>query len=116
MYSIDENSGNIEMPRGDSAAIPIRITNNGDPVDISDYSLVFTVKEKLTDADMNEVFQVTITEHINPTNGETILKIPYQDTEVNVGKYHAEMRLDKGDTRDRFWTKFLIIKNAVTQN
>ena len=115
MYNIDENTGNIEMPRGDSASIPIRIVNNDIPVDLSEYTLVFTVKEKLTDNDASEVFQISITDHFNPTNGETILKIPYDKTEIDVGKYHAEMRLDKGDERDRFWTKFLIIKNAVTQ-
>jgi hypothetical protein len=85
----------IEIKRGTTLPITVTITDaNGAPVDLTGATVYFTAKtaESDTDAtDNNAAIKVDVTEHSDPTAGETEIVLTADDTTVNPASYHYDI-------------------------
>lgn len=85
----------IEIKRGTTLPITVTITDaNGAPVDLTGATVYFTAKtaESDTDAtDNNATIKVDVTEHSNPTEGETLIVLTADDTTVNPANYYYDI-------------------------
>lgn len=89
-----------EIIRGDTLILDVQITDNdGVEFDISNSTLIFTVKAKIEDPDSASVIQVRQTTHTDPNGGRSIIKIPAQMTaNLQAGKvYYWDIQLVKND-------------------
>jgi hypothetical protein len=61
--------------------------SSGDPIDITGYTFLFTVKDNLCDSDEDVIIKKVITSHIDPTAGQTKIIIDSEDTANKSGTY-----------------------------
>jgi hypothetical protein len=79
---------NLAIVRGDSISYNVNFTyDSGSAVNITNYIIFFTVKKSFQDNDSSALISKTISNHINPTGGETIISLNTTDTEISPGKY-----------------------------
>ncbi len=82
----------------------------GSPVDITGYTFLFVVKNKLTDSDGNALIYKEITTHSDPTNGITEITLIPADTSDKAGNYFYYYQLLDTSTKRR-----VVLKNANFQ-
>lgn len=63
------------------------LDSDSSPVDITNYTFLFTVKSHRTDLDENAIIKKEITSHSNPTGGVTQITINSTDTVNLSGDY-----------------------------
>ena len=87
----------ITLIKGDNETISVVFTDqNGDAIDITGYTVFFTVKSKdvLTETDdTNAIIKKDITNHSDPTKGETNIVLTTADTTIAVGIYLWDLQL-----------------------
>lgn len=84
----------FQIIRGDDVSLDITFTDqNGDPVDLTDTTVFFTVKRKLSETDEEAIITKEITSHTNPTNGETNVSLSKEDTDQKLGDYFWDLQL-----------------------
>lgn len=73
---------NISLKRGNDRNLRVTVTNAaGQPVDITGWSVRFTVKKVQTMSDADAIINKLITSHENPTGGITNIPINGSDTD-----------------------------------
>ncbi len=67
--------------------------------DITGWTIYFTCKENMIDADDNAKIKKDITSHSDPTNGKTLIELTITDTNL-IGSYHYDIKYkdDEGNT------------------
>lgn len=91
----------LSIIRGTDNNIKVNFTENGEPVDITGITLLFTVKAKCdinSSDDEDALIQKNITEHTDPTQGETEIILDNTDTDIPAGNYLWDLRILDGDT------------------
>ena len=58
---------------------------SGEPIDITGYTVFFTVKKNVNQTDDQAIISKTNTTHTNPTGGITIIQITTSDSDVTPG-------------------------------
>lgn len=66
---------------------------DGNVIDITDATVFFTVKKKLTDSDDDAVIKKEITDFADPTSGIAILTLTDTDTEISARSYYFDIQL-----------------------
>lgn len=61
--------------------------SDGDPIDITGDTFLFTVKDNLCDSDDEALIKKIITSHVDPTVGQTKIILVPADTADNSGSY-----------------------------
>ena len=91
----------LSVYRGDSKTYNLTFTDGGTALDITGYTIFFTVKVIVDDSadDTNAVISKTVTSHTDPTNGITEIVLSPTDTDIDVGTYDYDMQY-KTDTGD----------------
>lgn len=88
-------SQKIQVYEGDSHSITLTIGSGS--TDITGYTIYFTVKANVDDDDSNATMKKTITNHSNPTIGETEISILPADTKGQTSGDHVyDIRYDDG--------------------
>lgn len=83
------------------------LDSSGTPIDITGYTFLFVVKNKLTDSDGNALIYKEITTHSDPTNGVTEITLTSDDTNNKSGNYFYDYQwLDTSADRR------VVLKNA----
>lgn len=85
----------LTVTRGDNATYTLTITDSGGAVDITGYTIYFTVKRK-TDArkDDNEaLISKNVTSHTNAVGGITDVVLLNTDTEIDVGSHKFDFQM-----------------------
>lgn len=69
-------------------------SDTGSPEDISEWKIYFTVKTDRADADSAALIQKSVGsgEHLDPTNGSTIIHLSYSDTDLTPGTYWYDFK------------------------
>jgi len=89
---------NLEAERGDSLKRLINFTDkDDDPLDITGWTIYFTIKEKEDDSDENAKITKTITDHIDAENGETKVEVTAAELDELVGKHYYDYQYKKAD-------------------
>ena len=85
--------------RGDTVVIPLTFTQaDGNPLDLTGYTIWLTMKSSTDDADDDAVVQVSVTEHTDAVNGQTSITIPASTTaNIEPGKYMYDIQMVSGE-------------------
>lgn len=87
-------SNDLTVYRGDDKTYNLTFTDsNGDAIDITGYTIFFTVKNNKTDSDDDAVIKKDITSHIDPTNGKTQIILTDIDTAIAIKRYFYDIQL-----------------------
>ena len=75
---------NLELVRGNTKTYEIQFQKDGSPIDITGWTVFFTVKSvyDLPDTlpDAGAILKKDITSHSDPENGKTLISLSYQET------------------------------------
>jgi len=91
-----------EFYRGDDHTFALTFTDSaGAAVDISTWTVFFTMKTSRADLDANALITKDITVHDDATNGETSFIIYSTETASRVGSYYYDMQYRNAEGRIR---------------
>ena len=108
------NIMDMEIVRLDTKTIPLKFyTEHGD-TDITSWTIFFTMKEKITDADSAAKISKTITVHTNPLAGETEIPLVSADTAQNPGSYIYDVQVSYSGEIKTILTGTITILSGVT--
>lgn len=103
--------------RGDTHTINLTISSSGSRVDLTGYTVFFTVNaEKNPASDTSAVIQKNITSHTDPTEGQTTISLSSSDTaSVTPGSYWYDIQLKDGDGNITSFAKdrFLVVSDIT---
>jgi hypothetical protein len=85
----------IEVIRGDDITINATFKDdNGDAINITGYTVFFTVKDNYTSTtDSAALISKTVTTHSSPTTGATTFDLSNTDTNLSEGDYYYDFQL-----------------------
>lgn len=87
-------SPKIIIIKRDSYSFPITLEqSNGEPLDITGYTIFFTVKAMASAEDSTAIIQKNITEHTDPTEGESLITLTSTDTDQTAGEYWYDVQI-----------------------
>jgi hypothetical protein len=67
--------------------------SSGNPIDITGYSVFFTVKSEPNQPDSDALISKKVTSHSNPTQGITHITLTHDDTNIDEGDYIYDFQL-----------------------
>ena len=71
----------LRMVRGDSYNSTLTFSNESGPINITGWTIYFTLKKNWLQPDSEAALQKVITQHTNPTQGQTVLTLLPADTQ-----------------------------------
>jgi len=80
----------------DTRTFELRFKKNGAGIDITDWTIYFTVKEKMEDNDSSAIIKKDVTAHTDPSNGVTTIDLSSEDTD-HTGNYYYSIDYKDGD-------------------
>ena len=84
----------ISIKRDNDRNLKVTVTKNGVAVDITGWSVRFTVKKTANLTDAQAIINVLVTSHENPTGGITNIPINASDTTTEeVGRYVYDIKV-----------------------
>jgi len=84
---------NIETFRGDDLAWQLNFNDtNGDPIDITGWTIFFTMKDDRDDSDSEAVYQKTETMPSGSSEGTLLFTVPGEDVNTLVGPYYYDFQ------------------------
>ena len=87
-------STTLKVYRGDTKTYNLTFTDSASAaIDITGYTVFFTVKEKNTDTDANAKISKTVTSHSDATNGITTFSLTTTETDLEIKSYHYDIQL-----------------------
>lgn len=102
----------IEIIRGDDEQFELTFTDiDGDPIDLTDGTVFFTVKKSLSDDDDEALITKEITEFAAPTTGVARLVLSKTQTDIPEGRYFYDVQFKdsanmiSSTIRDKFYVK-----------
>lgn len=87
----------LTIIRGDDTTINITcLDDNGAAIDITGYTIFFTVKSNINDADASAVISKQTSSHTSPTQGRSTITLAHADTDIAEGDYIYDFQLVSG--------------------
>ena len=88
---------NLVIFRNTSKSFQLNFTeNNGNPKDITGWTIYFTVKEKMEDSDGLAKISKDITSHYDAKGGKTLISLETDDTDLK-GNYYYDVKFKDAD-------------------
>ena len=88
---------NLVSVRGDSIKIYLVFSLDGVPIDITGWTVYFTVKQNEDDPDSSAVISKTVTTHTDPTQGKTLIEVSADETYNLLGQYFYDVQSKNTD-------------------
>ena len=79
---------NLEIYRRSTKQYELYFTEDGIQMDITDWSIYFTVKTNMSDLDTGSKIKKIVTEHISAIEGKTLIELSPEDTDIPKGNYY----------------------------
>jgi hypothetical protein len=108
------NIYDFEIVREDTKTLPFEFYSESGKVDITDWTVFFTMKEKITDLDAAAKISKTITVHVDPTNGYTEIPLTSADTTQTPGNYIYDVQVKYDGEIKTILTGSITILSGVT--
>ena len=87
---------NLTIKRGDSKTYTLKFADeDNSPIDITGWTVFFTMKANIDDVDNDAKIKKDITTHTDPTNGETEISLSATDTAQDIGSYVFDIQIKK---------------------
>jgi hypothetical protein len=84
---------NMLVYRGDDFSMSLTFKDeNQDPIDITDWTISFTVKDKTYKADTDAKISIDVTDHVDPINGKTGIFVEHSLTDPLEGIYQYDIQ------------------------
>jgi len=96
-----ENPVKLEIIQGMTKTYELRFQEDGIAIDITGWTVYFTVKEAMNDLDAVAKIDKTITSFDEPTQGIAEIELSTTDTNITVGNYYFSVDV-KTDDSDEF--------------
>lgn len=77
----------LELYKKSTKAYELQFQKDGAGLDITDWTIYFTIKENMEDTDINAKVKKTITSHASPLEGKTLIELTSSDTNIDAGNY-----------------------------
>lgn len=90
---MDTQSDPIEIYRGNDEPLSVVIMDGTTPMNISGYSLWFNMKKDINDGDDLILITKTVTNHVDPLHGRSLITLTPDDTMLTPGNYVFEISL-----------------------
>lgn len=91
---------NLSLIRRDDVDLDITFTDkDGEPINISNATVYFTMKRKKTDSDDDAVLAIEVTSHSNPTAGETRVSLTNTETDLPPRYYFYDVQIKDSDDK-----------------
>ena len=107
----------FEIIRGDTVSLNMTFTDDDNaPIDLTGYTIFFTVKKDMNDTDAQAVIAVNTT--TGDATGKVTIDLTSDDTDVTEGAYHYDLQLVKGSivesTKSDILSVVRDVKNGVS--
>ena len=90
---------NLHVWRKTSKAYELQFTKNNRAIDITGWTIYFTVKSKKSDTDGEALIQKDVTSHSDPTQGITLISLSATETDIIGSKYYdIKIKDDEGNS------------------
>lgn len=94
VYNKGMANSKITIIRGDDVTRQMTFTNaDGTPFDLTNYTILFTVKKRVRDTDADALIAIEWNTHTNPTQGETTFSLTHNQTDITAGLYTYDFQL-----------------------
>lgn len=95
------NIYDFEIVKEDTWTKEFKFFNENGDINITGWTIFFTMKEKITDPDSAAKISKTITVHTDPTHGETAISLSSIDTTQTPGNYiyDVQIKTNSGDIK-----------------
>ena len=91
-------TANLSVIRGDDKYYIITIKDDdGVAIDITGWTVYFTVKEDTNDDDADAKIKKDVTSHTTPISGITQIHLTNEDTTLDVRNYYYDIQVKKSD-------------------
>lgn len=92
---------NLEIARKTNKTYGIEFKKNGQSIDITNWTIYFTVKENIKDSDAEAKIKKDIATHSDPINGKSIIPLRVEDTTLPAGNYYYDIKIkdDSGNIK-----------------
>jgi len=80
----------LKIYRKTTKSYELRFRKNGIAIDITNYTIYFSVKENMKDSDEDAKIFKVITSHLDAKNGKTLIELSKGDTDLR-GSYYYSM-------------------------
>jgi hypothetical protein len=100
----------LKIKRGDTKVYSLKFEDKCDiPIDITGWTVYFTVKSSVKDEDDDAIIKKDVTIHTDPTAGRTAISLSPSDTSVAPGNYiyDIQVKTASGDIHT-------ILENGIT--
>ena len=106
----------LEIFRRSTKAYELRFKKDGIVVDLTGWTIYFTVKDKISASDENANIKKTITSHLSATDGKTLIELSPSDTDL-LGNYYYSFSYKTGDGDEGvlFWGR-IKVKDTILDN
>lgn len=104
---------NLEVDQRTTPKYEIIVKKNGKYVDISDWTIYFTVKQNIKDSDASAKIKKDITSHLDGENGKSLIALTATETDLQ-GTHHYSIDYKDGDDNEGvlYWGRLLFRKRA----
>ena len=82
------NCKDLTISRKTSKSFQLNFKKDHNPVDITGWTVYFTVKDKMEETDNNAKIKKDITSHLDATGGRTLIELSPVDTDLKGNMYY----------------------------
>ena len=109
-----DNYKKLTIEKGSTKNYELQFTSDGASQSIEDWTVYFTLKEDMEDADSSALIKKTITSHSDASGGITLVELSKTDTNLTPGTYYFSFDYKDDDDNEGvlFWGH-LTIKDSV---
>ena len=106
---------NLKRFQSSTLGYKITFTKNGAGIDITNYKIYFTLKEKNEDTDENAKINKIVTIHTDATNGISLIEFSAEDTADLLGNYYysVDFKNTEDDTGDVLFSGRMTIEKTT---
>lgn len=90
----------LQIVRGDDVTLTVTLKNlDGDPLNLTDGIVFFTVKHKLSDDDAHALIKSETSSHTNAAAGITTITLTAAQTAITPGVYYYDLQVKDAELR-----------------
>lgn len=105
----------LVIEKGTTRCFGLNFQKTGVTTSIEGWSIYFTVKEDMEDADSSALIKKTITDHYNEDAGETLIELSISDTDLIPGTYYysIDFKDDSDNENVLFKGQFIVVDTVL---
>lgn len=82
----------LELFRKTTKAYKLQFNRDGLPINITGWTIYFTMKANMADTDENAIIKKDVVNHVQPLNGTTLIGLNSSDTDVDARAYYYDIK------------------------